>query len=337
LFVSCAGLKELLRIKKMKEAFASKCSCRICSSLMSKQFTVFDDRYGYPGFFFLFRCPSCYHVSLDAKFTNDELTDLYSTYYPRALLDVDSPNKIDNMNGFSSWFDGLSGKAFRWIPRNVKVLDIGCGFGQTIRYHLARGCDAYGVEADKNIERVIQKYGYKIHVGLFDPNIYEKNTFDYITLDQVIEHVRDPLVTLKGIAKILKSGGSVVLSTPNSQGWGAKLFRRSWINWHTPYHLHFFSVRSMQAAAKKAGLTLDKTLTITSSEWLHYQWVHLVTFPKPGSPSKFWAQSISLTYSQKILIRALNLMHRLKINHIITRFFDALNLGDSRLYILRKE
>ncbi len=36
------------------------------------------------------------------------------------------------------------------MPRNVRVLDIGCGFGESLGYYEARGCEAYGVEADEN-------------------------------------------------------------------------------------------------------------------------------------------------------------------------------------------
>jgi hypothetical protein len=33
----------------------------------------------------------------------------------------------------------------------------------------------------------------------------------------------------------------VIIGTPNANGWGARVFGRYWINWHAPYHLHFFN------------------------------------------------------------------------------------------------
>jgi SAM-dependent methyltransferase len=236
----------------------------------------------------------------------------------------------------AAWFRGDQASPFRWVPRNVRVLDIGCGFGESLGYHQSRGCDVYGVEADENIRRVADRFGYKVHVGLFDPNVYEAEYFDYVTMSQVIEHVIDPLQTLSGIHRILKPGGVAILSTPYASGWGARVFGQHWINWHAPYHLQFFSVRSMRMAAEKAGLKLEKTMTITPSAWLLCQWMHLACYPSEGEASVFWTPGHSKGRNQYLAMRLLNVLHACKINHIFTRIFDMLNLGDNRLYFLRK-
>ena len=215
-------------------------------------------------------------------------------------------------------------------------MDIGCGFGESLGYHKARGCEVFGVEADENIRRVADKYGYKVHVGLFDPSIYPENYFDYVTMSQVIEHVTDPVQTLQGIARILKPGGLAILSTPNANGWGAKLFGKYWINWHAPYHLQFFTQKSMDLATTQAGLVVDKKATITSSEWLYYQWIHLATYPTEGSSSVFWRSDAKIVFHQKVILKLLTLLHRSHLNHLVTRFFDALSLGDSQLFFIRK-
>ena len=208
----------------------------------------------------------------------------------------------------------------------MRVLDVGCGFGQTLGYYTARGCDVYGVEVDENIRRVADKFGFKVHVGLFDDSIYEAGFFDYVTMDQVIEHVTDPLTTLRGVARILKPGGTAILSTPNAGGWGAKIFGRRWINWYVLYHL----------AAEQVRLVVERTMTITPSAWLHYQWIHLLTCPTEGQPSVFWAPCGKWSLMQRLGLKALSMAHQCKIDHAITRFFDALDAGDSRLYFLRE-
>jgi SAM-dependent methyltransferase len=222
------------------------------------------------------------------------------------------------------------------VPKNVRVLDIGCGFGNTLAYHQARGCDVWGVEADENIRRVAEKYGFNVHVGLFDPSRYEPNSFDYVTLDQVIEHMTNPLETLRGVAKVLKPQGTAILSTPNVGGWGATVFGRRWINWHTPYHLQFFSQTSMRLAAQQAGLIVERSTTITPSPWLHYQWIHLLTYPSEGTPSIFWAPHGTWSSMKRFARKTLAIAHRRKIDHMITRVFDALGVGDNRLFFLRK-
>jgi SAM-dependent methyltransferase len=239
-------------------------------------------------------------------------------------------------SGLGVWLAGEKSSPFRWVPRNVRVLDIGCGFGESLGYHRARGCDVYGVEADENIRRVSERFGYKVHVGLFDPGAYEANFFDFVTMSQVIEHMTNPVQTLRGIAQVLKPGGVAILSTPNTDGWGAKVFGWRWINWHVPYHLQFFTPYSMQLAAEQAGLVVETTMTITPSAWLHYQWIHLLACPPEGTPSVFWAAHGKWSFMQKLALKALSIAHRCKIDHAITRLFDALGVGDSRLYFLRK-
>jgi 2-polyprenyl-3-methyl-5-hydroxy-6-metoxy-1,4-benzoquinol methylase len=310
--------------------------CGACSSDNLAEFLeVYDDRYGYPGYSKLFRCKDCGHKMLDAELSEELLTRLYSDYYPRSELKLEDYKPGEEAKGFGSWLDGAYCQPFRWVPKGVRVLDIGCGFGQSLGYYEARGCDAYGVEVDENIRRVAEKFGFKVDVGVFNPDIYEPAFFDYVTMAQVIEHVADPVATLKGLAKVLKPGGVAVLSTPNSNGWGAKVFKTRWINWHAPYHLQHFSVRSMRAAAEKAGLVVKEWKTITSSEWLFYQWIHLATRPKMGEPSGFWTpKRAGLTQGQRRFIGLMDLVHRRKINHLITRVFDGLGLGDNFIFIL---
>lgn len=313
-------------------------NCPVCGLSQSAEVgNVYDDRYGYPGQFTLMRCPNCGHAFLDCALTPTQLGELYTNYYPRKTFDLAQFKPHSEKSGLGAWFNGLNSSSFRYVPQNVRVLDVGCGFGQSLGYHTARGCDVYGVEADENIRRVAEKFGFKVRVGLFDDSIYEPEFFDYVTMDQVIEHVTDPVSTLRGVARILKPGGTAVLSTPNAGGWGAKIFGRRWINWHAPYHVQFFSRRSMQLAAEQAGLVLAEVKTITSSEWLHYQWIHLIIYPKHGELSRFWSPNQDRrSLLQRLILKALHLMHRIKVNHLITRLFDSLGLGDNYVFVLKK-
>jgi SAM-dependent methyltransferase len=312
--------------------------CPICLSRgRNGKLELYDDRYGYPGLFHLVRCAHCGHGFLSGDFSPESLKSLYTDYYPRSAFDVDRYKFSPEVKGFRAWLNGERRSAYTWVPGNVLVLDIGCGFGESLGYHRSRGCDVYGVEADENIRRVADKFGFKVHVGLFDPEHYEPDFFDYVTLDQVIEHVMDPVSTLKGVARVLKRGGTAVLSTPNAGGWGANLFGRLWINWHAPYHLQFFSRKSMEAAAELAGMVVERFRTVTSSEWLFYQWLHLLTRPPMGKPSAFWSPRATRGIGVKLVFAVMLMVHYTKINHLITRLFDALGVGDNYLFILRKK
>jgi len=297
---------------------------------------LYDDRYGYPGLFDLEYCTDCDHRFLRADFSNTAITRLYSDFYPRSSLSLDDHRPRTEARGFAAWLAGERSAAYQWVPPRVRILDIGCGFGETLGYHKARGCDVQGVEADENIRRVAERFGYDVRVGLFDASLYKPESFDWVTMDQVLEHVQHPIDVLSGIATILKPGGHLVIAVPNPLGWGARVFGRRWINWHTPYHLQFFSKRSMQEAARAAGLTVERTKTTTPSAWLRFQWFHLLTVPPPSTPSQFWNHVAKFEGRQRLALRLINLGDRVRASEWITRFFDGLGLGDSRLYFLRK-
>ena len=312
-------------------------SCAICGGSTGVfRAGLYDDRYGYPGTFVLLRCQSCGHKMLDADFSETELNALYSAWYPRSTLNLDEFKPYEELHGRRAWLNGEQASAFRWVPRGVRVLDIGCGFGETLAYHRARGCDAHGVDADENVLRAAQRFGLNARAGLFDASNYEPGSFDFVTLDQVIEHVVDPRAFLAGVAKVLRPGGTIILSTPNSNGLGARLAGRRWINWHVPYHLHLFSRRSLAILAQRAGLQVESVRTLTSSRWLKYQWMHLFSRPPEGIPSPFWDAERATLIVPPRAVRLAEDGERFLAFQIVTRVADALGVGDNYLCFVHK-
>lgn len=307
--------------------------CRICGGEVRSCRTLYDDRYAFPGSYVYEKCSVCSHIALSDPLSEAVISDLYTRYYPRIDFDVESLGRSKKRSAISSWLAGEKCSAYYWVPFRTKVLDIGCGVCESL-YHLSgRGCEAHGVEADANVSKVAEKYGFRVRIGVFDPSAYEWESFDCVTLNQVIEHLNDPLATLKGIRDILKPGGRLIVSTPNTRGWGRRWFGRKWIHWHAPYHTNLFNRESLTRAAEGSGFDVERIATLTHSSWLHYQLLHLAMYPKEGVPSPFWT---SKTRSGKHLavMGCLALLHRTKVNHIISRCFDLIGAGDNLLAFL---
>ncbi len=261
---------------------------------------------------------------------------LYSDFYPRAVLRLDEFRPHVEVRGFRAWLEGERASAFRWVPTGVRILDVGCGFGQTLAYHAARGCDAHGVDPDGNLLRVAERYGLNARVGSFHAKDYEPESFDYVTLDQVIEHAIDPRSSLLDVAAVLRPAGIAIVATPNSNGYGRRLFGRKWINWHVPYHLQQFSRRSLSILAEQSGLRIVSIRTLTNSRWLHYQWLHQFAYPPDGVPSSFWDPQRSPLEMHGLPTKLGYLLYRLKIFHAVTRIADFSGLGDNYLCFLQK-
>lgn len=310
--------------------------CPICGDATAAMRSIWDDRYGYPGRFTALQCGSCRHIIVDADMNPDQLSELYTRYYPRSSFDVEAWTPPSEVSPLFGWWHGLRASAFRWVPRNVRVLDIGCGFGESIGYHRNRGCDAHGVEADANILRVAERYGLQVKVGLFEPEVWPASSFDVVTLDQVIEHVTDPVSMLRGVWTVLKPGGMLIMATPNAHAWGARVFGLRWIHWHAPYHQQFFTTESLRRAAVAAGFAVEATQTVTNSAWLGFQWCHLAAPSTEGQPSVFWNSKLKRRLPQRLVFGLVTVANRLGVNAAITRLCDAIGRGDNRVFVLRK-
>jgi 2-polyprenyl-3-methyl-5-hydroxy-6-metoxy-1,4-benzoquinol methylase len=325
------------------QAFESqkKSSCPVCSKISAaSELQVFDDRFGFPGRFPVYHCNSCGHRYLQAAFSDEQVKNLYTQYYPRSGINVDGIKPFPALEGFKDWREG-NRRAVHQVPKKVRVLDIGCGFGETLLYHKSRGCEAYGVEADENALKSAEKFGLNIKIGVFEPGMFPEAFFDYVTMDQVIEHVPNPKETLREIAKILKPGGRFVFTTPNGAGLGARIFGEKWIHWHAPYHLQYFSKASIRKLVAESDFDLVSLKQVTCAAWLHYQWIHLAKFPIEGEPSAFWAASRVPQVKQQDpkserTIARIHKFNNMGGNEWLTRALDFLGIGDNFLGTLVK-
>lgn len=318
------------------DAAANGKSCPVCGSPCFVEALLGDDRYAFPGSYPMVICSACKHRHLNVSMTSEQIGQLYTNFYPRSELDVETWQAPSQHAPLVTWWQGLRSSAFRWVPRQARVLDIGCGFGESLGYHRGRGCVATGVEADANAARAAKRHGLDIRIGLFDACDFQPESFDVVTLDQVVEHVQDAEALLRGIHTVLKPGGLAILSTPNAAGWGARLFGRRWIHWHAPYHLQFFSPQSLRRLAASAGFTVERAESITNSRWLAFQWCHLVAYPPKGTRSVFWNATLPRSNAQRLAFVLLAVVDRLGVNALATRIADFAGQGDNQVFVLRK-
>ena len=318
--------------------------CPICHSERTRfLFESWDFIHGYPGTFPIWQCKTCGHVYLIGNFTPEMLTDMYSHYYPRSQFDIEQYKPYSDQKGFLSWLDGDSAGCHRWVPKNVRVLDIGCGCCETLGYHKSRGCEVWGCEADENVRKIADKFGFNVHIGLFDPKKYEKNFFDYITMNQVIERCLDPETILRQIHSVLKPGGRLVIGTPQPQSIDCFLFRRYWMGWHTPFHLNLFSKKSARQLLERTGFRYEFSKCRITTVNLLNQWGVLFVHGNPGQPTRFrtasWSHHESFGDDLERLwyVRLYRFLEKSRVFALPVRLADALGIGMNRIYVASKE
>lgn len=137
-----------------------------------------------------------------------------------------------------------------------RVLDIGCGRGDTLAWLQRWGADVHGTQVSATAAQVARQLvgDDRIFAGDLADAAYPDASFDCVTLWHVLEHVPAPLSLLKEIRRILKPGGFVYIEVPNAGGWAARRFGHHWLAYDVPKHLLHFTPRSLRTIAAQAGL-----------------------------------------------------------------------------------
>lgn len=102
-----------------------------------------------------------------------------------------------------------------------KVLDAGCGSGDLgVELMKQFHSDCYGMELNDVAIRHANERGVKTQkVDLDGRWVYEDALFDVVTGTEIIEHVLNPDHFILEAKRVLKSGGLLILTTPNIAAW----------------------------------------------------------------------------------------------------------------------
>lgn len=99
-------------------------------------------------------------------------------------------------------------------PRERQILDIGCGTG-TMLQHLAKFGRVQGADGDSEAIRFCRERGLPEVQQITLPALpFAPESYDLITLLDVLEHVDEDLATLRSIHRVLKPGGTLLLAVP---------------------------------------------------------------------------------------------------------------------------
>ncbi len=239
--------------------------CIICTSTDWKY--LFDSRdrmFDMGGKFSMFKCLSCGFARLSPKPTNKQLKKYYpsSNYY--------SYGENENLSFFGKlrrylvlhyYHPDLVSRIislFLHVPAmpsfiaHGKIMDIGCGSGETLLLLKESGWDVFGMDIDTNAIKVAKKRGLKnVHIGTYESlNEYKDNYFDAIRMYHVIEHIDDPINCMRLAYKKLKKGGEIIIGTPNISSFIASLMKQYWYNLDSPRHLYLFSPYTLTRIAQ---------------------------------------------------------------------------------------
>lgn len=135
-----------------------------------------------------------------------------------------------------------------------KLLDVGCAYGSLLKAANDQGFTSEGIDISSYPVEQCLKNNLKATTGIIS-DINESNYYDIITAFEVIEHERDPLLTLKTIRDLLKPNGLLVVSVPNSNSFSSKIMGKHWFGYRHKEHLFHFTKDSLNMLLQQAGFS----------------------------------------------------------------------------------
>ncbi len=246
----------------MTQDFQNKIeNCLLCGGQGERLFCASDSLGTTAQQFSILRCRRCGLHHLSPLPSSAEMLDFYPGHYRafRALRDTE-PGVWQRWLHRRHW--RLRCRAVRRYRDGGTLLDVGCGTGGFLNeLRQDSGWQVEGVDLNAQATAYArQALGLTVHQGDLGTLDLPPQSFDVVTMWDVIEHVPDPLDTLKVIARLLKPGGVLLLNTPNARSWQARLWARWWYGWSIPRHLYIFTHHTLEQLLTRAGFHVTKRL-----------------------------------------------------------------------------
>ena len=219
------------------------------------------------GPFSIVACASCDLTYVTPRFADEQLLDsVYDELYwtspvarERGYTDYAADADLYRRT-FARRMDALA----EHLPdvESGRVLDVGCAAGYFLAVMRERGWDVHGVEPSTPIRRVaVEALGAdRIHAGPLaagDHPALQPGSFDLVTLWDVVEHLPDPVATLRTAASLLRPGGRLLVETQNVASLFARVLGRRWQHYKHAEHLWHFNRATLGQALDQAGLRVE--------------------------------------------------------------------------------
>jgi 2-polyprenyl-3-methyl-5-hydroxy-6-metoxy-1,4-benzoquinol methylase len=260
--------------------------CRVCGTAATTLVTV---QHYFGEDFRVVRCSGCGLIRTNPRPTAEWKAHFYDPAYNsyaeaqgRDFIYAPAPHRIPGYHRLLKFLQG------RTRP-GARLLDVGCATGLFVKKAREHGFDAEGCDYSANAAAYGRThYGVNIICSPAEAIAAPDDSYDIVTILHVFEHLPEPLVVLRELRRVLRSGGLLLLETVNYRVHYTiekylrflipvynRLTNREGLPWVPFDHLYHWSPGVLRRAMADAGFRDVAT---------H----HLLGYRSEGKPSKFF-------------------------------------------------
>lgn len=220
----------------------------------------------------ILKCRRCGLVFSSPVFSQEKL----SMFYRESLC-----NYKDQIPYLIKTYFNLINKIKSDLPKNPKVLEVGCGDGFFLKalIDLKFTKNVFGVEpSSKMVLKADSALRSKIKVDVFKSNLFPKNSFDLVLCFHTLDHMFNPKEFIQGAQTMLKKNGHIVVVVHDTEGLSVKLFgERSAI--FDVEHIYLFNKITLRKIFADNGFEVIEVQNLVNNYPLSY-WMQMSGFPK---------------------------------------------------------
>jgi 2-polyprenyl-3-methyl-5-hydroxy-6-metoxy-1,4-benzoquinol methylase len=193
----------------------------------------------------LYECNSCKLAFRSPRLTKQQIDVLYAD----TLIDHWGSSEEDRPD----WV--IAKKIINEIPSAKSILDVGCFDGQFLEF-LGGDYTRYGIEIHLEASRLASAKGIQMVGKDAIALSHLTSKYDIAVAMDVIEHFDNPQAFLTSLARVVKPGGTILISTGNFESAPWRIMRGMYWYCSLAEHLAFISPTWAKKVSQELGLTV---------------------------------------------------------------------------------
>ena len=148
------------------------------------------------------------------------------------------------------------------IPQKGRLLDVGCGPGIFLQVARERNWQVQGVEFNKWCIQRLEEMKIDVIDAPLEQAELPPNSYQCVTLWDVLEHIITPRDFLSVIHRILAPGGVLLILVPNIEGLVSRILHEKSATFSGDSHVNFFNASTLTRLLGRGGFAVKECETL---------------------------------------------------------------------------